>query len=240
MVGYLDASKVVYTVLVPCYNEASRGNFRERVQSITDYFGSFGDTEIIFINDGSKDDTIKVLRSEGVNYISNKGNRGKGFTLMHGAREARGEYVVFMDADLAVNMQVFEKFREAASPRSVCICERKNRLNNRSFIRTLASVVFQDMINIMMPVGVADTQCGFKMFPQEALVYVLPWCKCTRWFLDVELLYAMKESGYEIETFPVYWSSGEKSTLSVRVDSFRILIEFFDMLFRKPHLRYKH
>ncbi len=230
----------VFTILVPCYNEASRGNFRERVRQIMRYFGSFGDTEVIFINDGSRDDTIKILRREGVNYISNKGNRGKGFSLMHGARVSHGKYVVFMDADLAVDMVVFEKFRKAASPMTVCICERKNRLVNRSFIRTLASIIIQDTISILMPVGVADTQCGFKMFPRDALVYVLKYCKCTRWFLDIELLYALQESGYSIKTFPVYWQNKNESTLSVRSDSFRILLEFLDMLARKSHLRYKH
>lgn len=233
-------SDIKFSIVVPCYNEASRGDFEDRIHHIQEFFEKYDDTEVIFINDGSRDDTAKVLHKMGATCYGSRINHGKGFALMLGARKSHGTYVVFMDADISVDMEMFDRFREDARYNSILICERKNRLTDRGFVRALGSIVFQDAISILFPVGVNDTQCGFKLFPRRGLAYVAPYCRCTRWFYDIELMYSLKQSGYYIKTYPVLWHSEDKSTLRVGIDSFRILVEFIDLVCRRRHLEYKY
>ena len=231
---------VEFSVIVPCYNEASREDFVERINQIRNYFAKFDDTEVIFVNDGSRDKTLRVLHASGVRYYTYPRNRGKGYALMYGVRRSHGKYILFMDADISVDLETFELFREGAKYNTILISERKNRLVGRGVVRVLGSIIFQDAINLLFPVGVNDTQCGFKLIPRSGLQYIAPYCKCTRWFYDIEIMYALKHSGYYIKTYPVLWHRGGKSTLNVRLDSFRILIEFIDLVRRRRNLAYKY
>ena len=101
-------SDIKFSIVVPCYNEASRGNFEDRIHRIQEFFEKYDDTEVIFINDGSRDDTVRVLHKMGATCYGSRINHGKGFALMLGARKSHGTYVVFMDADISVDMEMFE------------------------------------------------------------------------------------------------------------------------------------
>ena len=99
------------TIVVPVYNEEktiekvllSLTKLREKVETI----------EIIVVNDGSKDNSLKILR-ENHNYydvlINNLQNKGKGNAVKSALEKANGKYVVFQDADLEYDPQDFKKF----------------------------------------------------------------------------------------------------------------------------------
>jgi len=101
----------ILTIVVPVYNEEktiekvllSLTKLREKVETI----------EIIVVNDGSKDNSLKILR-ENHNYydvlINNLQNKGKGNAVKSALEKANGKYVVFQDADLEYDPQDFKKF----------------------------------------------------------------------------------------------------------------------------------
>ena len=99
------------TIVIPVYNEEktiekvllSLTKLREKIETI----------EIIVVNDGSKDNSLKILR-ENHNYydvlINNLQNKGKGNAVKSALEKASGKYIVFQDADLEYDPQDFNKF----------------------------------------------------------------------------------------------------------------------------------
>ena len=97
------------TVIVPCYNEEEAAPiFYEEIGKTRDVFKEeFPDTEIelLYIDDGSKDKTLEVLKElrkkdASVHYVSFSRNFGKEAAIYAGLSKAKGDYVVIMDADL--------------------------------------------------------------------------------------------------------------------------------------------
>ena len=103
--------KKLLTIVVPVYNEEktienvllSLTKLREKIETI----------EIIVVNDGSKDNSLKILK-ENHNYydvlINNVQNKGKGNAVKSALEKANGKYIVFQDADLEYDPQDFNKF----------------------------------------------------------------------------------------------------------------------------------
>lgn len=97
------------TVVVPCYNEEEAIPFfyEEMLKTIEVFNNDFPSVEfeMLFIDDGSKDKTLKVLREynekdKRVRYVSFSRNFGKEAGIYAGLDNAKGDYVVIMDADL--------------------------------------------------------------------------------------------------------------------------------------------
>ena len=99
------------TIIVPVYNEEktiknvliSLEKLQQKIESI----------EIIVVNDGSNDDTLKILKENQNNYdilINNLQNKGKGNAVKSALEKANGKYITFQDADLEYDPQDFNKF----------------------------------------------------------------------------------------------------------------------------------
>src|SRR6185312_11910371 len=88
--------KFTVSAVVPAYNESSR--IRAVLEAILD--AGIAD-EIIVVSDGSQDDTFAIAQSvQGVDAVQLPTNRGKAYALKHGADRARGDVLLFLDADL--------------------------------------------------------------------------------------------------------------------------------------------
>ncbi len=103
------------SVIVPCYNVEEY--VRKCVDSIID--NDVRDIEIILVNDGSKDSTLDILREyeKKYNYIKviDKENGGLSDARNAGLKEARGEYVAFIDSDDTINKKMFKDMLDKAS-----------------------------------------------------------------------------------------------------------------------------
>lgn len=90
--------KIKYSIIIPAFNEAAT---IVDVISLVKKNKYPGRSEIIVIDDGSKDNTSKILKNiKGIKTLQNKKNLGKGYSVMKGFKEARGEYLIIQDADL--------------------------------------------------------------------------------------------------------------------------------------------
>src|SRR5579863_1198464 len=106
------------SIVIPAYNEEKR--LPPTLQAIRSYLDAspYPDAEIVVVDDGSRDGTAAVVRSFAaqdarIRLLSNPGNRGKGYSVRHGMREARGEWVLFSDADLSAPIDELGKLMEA-------------------------------------------------------------------------------------------------------------------------------
>ena len=105
------------SIIIPAYNE------ERRLPKALDRIGAYLSarpwrSEIIVVDDGSSDATAKLVESyrdkyPGLRLVSNGRNRGKGFSVRHGILEARGEIVLFTDADLSTPIEEADKLLAA-------------------------------------------------------------------------------------------------------------------------------
>src|ERR1019366_2590709 len=102
------------SIIIPAYNEAQRlpGTMRK----VLAYLGrsAWEFAEIVVVDDGSRDGTAEAARAAGARVLANPGNRGKGYTVRHGMLEAKGEWLLFTDADLSAPIDEMDKLWAAA------------------------------------------------------------------------------------------------------------------------------
>jgi glycosyltransferase involved in cell wall biosynthesis len=86
--------KASLSIVMPCLNEAENLN-----ALLPALLKAQPDAEILVINDGSSDDSVKICKQHGISVISHPESLGNGAAIKTGARNASGEIIVFMDAD---------------------------------------------------------------------------------------------------------------------------------------------
>jgi len=219
-------------VVVPCYNEARRID-PARFAELTD-----AGLEVMFVDDGSIDDTISVLRSiseadAGATFLALEHNRGKGEAVRAGLRRAlqRGAPIVgYLDADLSTPPGEYLALARTLLNRTdleACLGARVALLDreiNRRAWRHYVGRVFATGASIALGVSVYDTQCGAKVFKRStALEEALSTPFQSRWAFDVELLQRLLDHGgpgtrpYAIREMPLEsWSDVDGSKLGLR------------------------
>jgi len=225
------------SIIVPAYNEAQRlGRSLDRIRA---YLAakSFG-AEVIVVDDGSSDGTSALVRRACETWpelrcIVNEVNRGKGFTVRRGVLEARGQYVLFTDADLSAPIDELEKLLKAAQEQDVDVVI-GSRAVDRSYIekhqsrgREFGGIVFNLMVQTILGLRIHDTQCGFKLFRRSKAAPVFERMTITGFGFDPELLFLAKRARLKIIELPVRWSHAEGSKIRFVRDSVRM---FSDLL----------
>lgn len=152
-------------IVVPCYNEEEVLPYfvketNEVIASIPDY--SF---RYIFVDDGSKDKTLQVLKTlasrfSNVKYISFSRNFGKESAMYAGLKNCNADYVIVMDADLQHPPKMFPKMIEGIEEGNDCCALYRAKQTGESKIRQLVSKVFfsfqNNISDVKMPEGAVD------------------------------------------------------------------------------------
>jgi dolichyl-phosphate beta-glucosyltransferase len=139
--------------------------------------------------------------------------------------EARGRYVLFADADGATPIREVDRMLPLAfGGIEVVIASRKRGGDvRRSSLRGLMGAVFYRLTNILAVPGIADTQCGFKLFSSSAAHRLFPLVTETGWAFDVEVLFLAQKLGLAIEEVPVRWTAVEGSKLHPFRDALKMV-----------------
>ncbi|KAF1344582.1 dolichyl-phosphate beta-glucosyltransferase [Delphinella strobiligena] len=168
-----------------------------------------------------------------IRVITLEENRGKGGAVTHGMRHARGQYIVFADADGASRFSDLGKLVEGcdsvqdAKGRAVGVGSRAHMVGSeavvkRSFLRNALMHSFHLLLRLMTPPATAsikDTQCGFKLFTRPALPYIIPYMHSEGWIFDVEMLMLAESAGIPMAEVPIGWKEVNGSKLNVVWDS---------------------
>ncbi|MCE5188135.1 MAG: glycosyltransferase family 2 protein [Eubacteriales bacterium] len=162
--------KPLVSVVCPCYNEELMlplyyETMRERVLTrLTDY-----DFELILINDGSKDQTLKILRElakadERVKYISFSRNFGKEAAMYAGLQHAKGDFVCVMDCDLQDPPELIEEMLAKLSAEDCdCVATRRVTRKGEPKIRSAFARAFYRIINRISDTEFVDGARDFRM-----------------------------------------------------------------------------
>lgn len=230
------------SVIVPAYNEQERiGATLERMVA---YLEARGESfEILVASDGSSDDTHAIVEAiaesrPSVRLLSYSPNRGKGYAVRVGMLAAKGERLLFSDADLATPIEELEKLTEALDNGSdVAIGSRDTAgsqlLRRQSFVREMGGRFFNKLVQLLAVPGIHDTQCGFKLFTRRAMQGVFPRCQIDHFAFDVEVLFLARKQGFKISEIPVRWAHQEGSKVRFVRDATRMLITLFRIRFTR-------
>jgi dolichyl-phosphate beta-glucosyltransferase len=229
------------SLIIPVYNESARlGKTFGALTKADIPWGIFKLEEIIFVNDGSKDNTRAIIKAERpqlekitgakVRLISYKKNRGKGYAVKTGMLASHSDYALMMDADMSTPMTELARFQYSARKnRPVIIGTRKSKVvrveKEQPWLRRNMGRVFTLLSQLMLNTWVTDFTCGFKMFNAQATRQVFSRSLIERWGYDSEILFLAKNLGYPIKEVSVRWRNDERSRVSLIKDACRSLVE---------------
>ncbi|MBV9480129.1 MAG: glycosyltransferase family 2 protein [Acidobacteria bacterium] len=223
-----------YSIIIPAYNESRR--IEPTLNKVLAYLAHGGwDAEVIVVNDGSRDRTAQIIRGYAgrnplLRLIENPGNRGKGYSVRHGMLEARGEIMLFSDADLSAPIEESEKlFAAIRAGADVAIGSRwlQPQLQTlpQSVTRQLFGRVFNLALRLVLGLRFKDTQCGFKAFSRRAVETIFPLQKIEGWGFDPELIFLAERKGLKVVEVAVRWAHEAGGSIHPVRDGLRMLLE---------------
>jgi len=232
--------KMEISIVVPAYNEEKR--IKPTLKKIYDYFEkSRLQFEIIIVDDGSKDDTEKVVREftqthSEVKLIKHEKNQGKGAAVKTGVLASKGNLVLFSDADLSTPIEEFEKLKQAIDKGyDIAIGSRglpdSKILISQPWYRRYIGKFFPLLVRLIVTGKFRDTQCGFKLFKKEMAEQLFSSLKTKGFAFDVEILYKSLKNKYRVKEIPVKWINSPSSTVSILKDSFLMFLTLFRIKF---------
>lgn len=204
-------STVRLSVLVPAFNEADKilSNAKEIKRVLS---GLGRDFEIVFVDDGSDDDTYDILELLSQNmkevrpYRSRK-NIGKGMALREAALKAKGELIVFLDADLELHPsligQMIKQMEEEDADVALGSKRHPESKVNYPWHRKVLSNLYYGVNRMLFGIPVKDTQTGIKVFKKEVLDQVIPKLIEKQYAFDLELIVNVHALGYRIIEVPI-------------------------------------
>ncbi len=208
------------SVVLPAYNEEKR--IEATLRDVNAYLsGQSYVSEILVIDDGSKDKTVSLVKNLAltiprIRLVQNSENHGKGWVVKQGMLEASGDIRVFMDADNSTKINEIEKFLPyfeqgfdmVVGSRRI---EGANIAVHQGLFRDFLGGVFRLIVHTLVPVGVTDSQCGFKAFTAEATNKIFPKQTIFRWAFDVEILALARRAKMKIKEAPITWVNDGES-----------------------------
>lgn len=166
------------SVIVPCYNEdCSLVQFHRATTSVLEKMNVA--YELIYINDGSTDQTLSFLKKLAVsdahiNFISFSRNFGKEAAMYAGLSSITGNYAVIMDADLQHPPYLLkEMYQKLTTEGYHCVGAKRTSRDSNSRLRNHLSKCFYRFIDRLSPVPMADGVGDFRMMNQEFITALL-------------------------------------------------------------------
>jgi len=235
----MNPSEVELSIVIPAYNEEARlpralGKIRAFLAERN--LDAASRAEVLVVDDGSEDGTARVVEEARrgwplLRLVPNGVNRGKGYSVRHGMREARGRVALFTDADLSAPIEEADKLLSTLRDADVAIGSRavdRGLISvHQSRLREVAGIIFNRLVRLFTGLHLHDTQCGFKAFVLERARVVFQQQRIERFGFDPEILFLAKRHGLRTVEVPVRWAHDPSTKVHVLRDSVHM---FWDLL----------
>jgi len=226
--------ETTYSIIIPAYNEAQR--IGSTLDKVVAHIAAAGwKAEVLVVDDGSTDSTAELVREyarrhPALRLLENPGNRGKGYSVRNGMRQATGDLLLFTDADLSAPIAEAGKlFARIAAGAEVAIGSRwldpALQTARQPLYRQLFGRIFNLLLRLILGLRFKDTQCGFKAFTRRAAQLIFARQRIERWGFDPELLFLAARLGLKVEEVPVEWADDPRSKIRPLRDGLRIFSE---------------
>jgi glycosyltransferase involved in cell wall biosynthesis len=171
--------KTYVSLVIPCFNEeASIPLFYYESQKIFSTVTIKKEYEYVFVDDGSKDKTVEILRQlaakdNRVHYISFSRNFGKEAAMLAGLQSTRGEFVAILDADLQHPPALIPKMLEIVqSGNADCVAAKRTRSGDAPF-NSLCAALFYRIISKLTGMEITDGIGDFRLMSRQYVNAIL-------------------------------------------------------------------
>ncbi len=221
------------SIVVPAYNEARR--IRDTLEKLCRFkeLRPYS-IELIVVDDGSRDQTVEIVSEfPGVRVVRNDRNHGKGFTVRHGVLEARGELVLFTDADLSTPIEEVDKLLSALQSSGADAVVGSRALEreligiHQPWLSEMGGRFFNLLVRVFAGLRLHDTQCGFKLFRRSSTRRAFESQRVEGFGFDPELLFLIERGGGRVVEVPVRWNDDPATKVRFLRDATRMV---FDLL----------
>lgn len=232
------------SVFFPCYNEEK--NIKNTVSKAVKVLKKVAKKwEIILINDGSKDNTAKVIEQikkeypKEISIITHNPNRGYGAALKSGLYNAKYDWITFTDSDGQFDFEEITKFidKQQKTKADIVIGYYLSRQVSKATI--LTSKIWEIIVFILFGLKVTDIDCGFKLI-RKSVIEKIPKLEAERGaFISSEFLIKSKKAGFKIVELGVHHYprvEGKATGRNIKV----ILKSFSDLFGLWYKINFKH
>lgn len=211
--------------IIPCFN--SQKIIQKKIYQLKKKMNQFDkiNYEIIIIDDGSKDNTLKIiknLKSKSIKIISNSKNLGKSSSLIKGIKKSRFNKIIIWDCDLPYFRYINKIINSLKKNNFVFINRRspKSKLENYNLSiyqvsRLIISQIVCKIINYLL-IGeyIGDTQAGLKGFDKPKNFKKIKFLS-TKFFFDAELMILFNRSKLKLKSIHLQYQVYENSTIRI-------------------------
>ena len=236
------------SIVIPAYNEAQR--IGSTLELISHYLNTKQiSAEVIIVDDGSTDHLEELLRQGSAGFpalkvIRNERNRGKGFSVRRGVLEARGQYVLFTDADLSAPIEEADKLldeieRAQAEAAVGSRALRKELIGvHQSRLREYGGRGLNLLVRLFTGLKIRDTQCGLKLFRRVTTRRAFELQRAEGFSFDFEVLFLIERLGGKVVEVPVRWDHDPASKVRPFRDGVRACVDLVALRWRAATGKY--
>jgi len=241
------------SIVIPAYNEEKRiGQSLDEILRFLNQ-NNYG-AEVIVVDDGSRDRTGKIVSDhidlykqagQQLRLLTNDPNRGKGYSVRRGVSSARGDIILFTDADLSSPITEAPRLIAPIGEGRADVTFGSRALDRslievrQSLVRDFGGRVFNLFMRAITGLPFKDTQCGFKAFRRDVALPVFQRQSIERFGFDPEVLYIARKRGLRLLEVPVKWSHSDDSKVSYIHDSVEMFLDLLRIRLNDLRGRYK-
>ena len=231
------------SIVIPAYNEEKK--IIKDIEAVYEYFKEYSiDGELVIVDDGSKDETYNPATNyknkfPTLKVINYKGNRGKGYAVKTGVLNASGDYILVADSGLCVPFKCANNGLELLKKENdIAIGSRRKQntkiVTKQPLYRRLGSKLFHFLINTfnVIPSGIDDTQCGFKIFKKEVAHNIFKKMFTEKFMWDIEMLRRAVKEKYKVISFGVQWANDPDTRYNPLIGSIENMIQILTIMIR--------
>ena len=227
----VSQEKKPFSLILPMYNEEKIA--KQSILTTVEFLRlHYDDFEVIVAEHGAEDKTPEISQMmakeyQEVTHIHIDEVLGRGESLTNAIKKAKNNIVMFMDADLAVELDaILIGIGKVIAGVDLVYGDRYHpeSKTERPLVREIISRVYNFYLRLIFRDKIADHQCGFKIFNRSAILPVLDQMKDFDWFWDSEILIRAKLAGLKLEPISVLWSEHRNFNES-KVNIFRDIKE---------------
>jgi len=234
-------NKLTISLVIPCFNEETniQKGVLDKIANFTKEKGGF--IEVLIVDDGSIDKSTEIIQRDYCNNFSKfrlikNPHQGKAYTVIKGIKEAKGDYVLFTDMDLATPIEESLKLiEEIKNGFTIVIGSRNTHREGAPLLRKIMAVGFIYIRNFFIGLkNIRDTQCGFKVFQRKTALNIIEHLhvfnkkktikgSSVSAGFDLEFLFLAAKSKAKIKEIPVTWKHVETKNVNFLKDAFETL-----------------
>ncbi|MFC1625147.1 glycosyltransferase [Patescibacteria group bacterium] len=189
--------KILLSIIIPAYKQEKtiKKDLISVEKSISEGLSSDYDYEIICVVDGEVDNTLKEakkVRSYKLKIYSYKENKGKGYAVRHGMRQAKGDLISFLDSGMDISpkgvMMLLAHMEWYGA--DIVVGSKRHPVSrvNYPLLRHVLSLGYHLGVRILFGLNITDTQSGLKIFKRQVINKILPRLLVKRYAMDIEML----------------------------------------------------